>query len=125
MTVQSSKYPQEIPIRAGRLRHWVDIEEKVTDQSESGAPITHWVPFVKNIPAEVIDGKGHELLAGGQEQAYMFTTVTIRKIPGVKSAMRVQHKCCGGDVLNISAVLDDPSEKSYSELWCARGMNLG
>lgn len=122
MTATSSRFPTEIPIRAGRFRFTVSIEEKKVEQSDTGAPIVSWVTFCKNIPAEILSGKGREMVAGGQEQSYLFTTVTIRTIPGVTTNMRVNHN---GVFYNISAVLPDPSQQSYTELWCGTGLNLG
>jgi SPP1 family predicted phage head-tail adaptor len=120
--MSSSRYPTEIAIRAGRLRHRVTIEKRVESRSATGAVQFTWTTHAANVPAEIIHGKGKEVFQSDQQQNWIFATVTIKFVPGITTKMRVNNN---GVLYDISAILPDPSQQSYLDLWCAQGINLG
>lgn len=76
-------------MRAGELRHLVDIQDNKPIQSSSGAPKENWEDFATNIWASVEDLAGREFLAAQQMNAEVTTRVKIRYMVGIKSSMRV------------------------------------
>jgi SPP1 family predicted phage head-tail adaptor len=120
--VSSSRYPTEIGIRAGRLRHRVSIEKRVESRTPSGAVTFTWATHAANVPAEIIHGKGKEVFTDDKQQNWIFATVTIKFVPGITTKMRVNNN---GLFYDISAILPDPSQQSYLDLWCSQGINLG
>ena len=122
--MSTSRYPVEIPVRAGRLRFYVSIEQKLETQTPSGATTIVWTPYATNVAAEINYGGGRpkELFLADQEQHWVFATISIRYIPGVTTKMRANHN---GKLYDIIAILLDPSQQSYLDLWCVEGLNQG
>lgn len=118
-------------MEAGRLRHRIIIDERVTAQDEYGDPVASWVEWAANVPAEIAPVSGKEFLAGQGIVGQITTRITIRWRPGVVPTMRLRHLVEDGspplfDIYNVHAVLPDPkSGRSHLTLMCTRGVNEG
>lgn len=92
-------------LAAGRLRHRVTIEQKVTARDpNTGAPITSWLPWAENIAAEVVPLSVKEFMAAQATQSAVSARITIRYRPGLLATMRITHR---GQVYNIAGALPD------------------
>lgn len=113
-------------LAAGKLRHWVDIEEKSITQDSDGELVESWV-FVSHVPAAIEPLSGREFIAADALQSKLTTRITIRALDAVKAAMRIVHTTIHGThVFNIEAVLRDKwSNIEYMSLMCSEGVNDG
>lgn len=113
-------------MRAGVLRHRVDIEEFGVTLDSNGAQVEAWDSILTSdeplLPAEIVPLSGREFVAAQAVQAGVTTRITIRWRADVKPAMRVVHD---GDLYNIKAVLPDPTLRTHLTLMCETGVNAG
>jgi SPP1 family predicted phage head-tail adaptor len=118
-------------LAAGRLRHSVLIEKKVTTRDEAtGAPVTSWQPFLTdgagqpmNVRAEVVPLSAKEFVAAQAVQSQITTRITIRYRPGLLASMRITFR---GQIYNIAGALpDNLSGLEYITLPCSEGVNDG
>ncbi|WP_341520713.1 phage head closure protein [Pseudomonas sp. G.S.17] len=79
-------------LRAGRLRHRINIQksEPVQDQ-QTGEMIDVWVSLVE-VWASVEPLSSRDLIAAQAVQSEIVARVLIRARPGINSAMRVIHR---------------------------------
>lgn len=113
-------------MRAGALRHRVDIEAFGVTLDSEGAQVEDWTSILGSdeplLPAEIVPLSGREFVAAQAVQAGVTTRITIRWRADVKPAMRVVHDA---DVYNIKAVLPDPTLRRHLTLMCETGVNDG
>lgn len=114
-------------MRAGALRHRIDIQQLVIDRDDDGRRTEDWQTIRTSdepelIPAEIVPLSGREFIAAQAVQAGVNTRITIRWRPGVRAAMRVVHD---GDIYNIKAALPDPTLRRHISLMCETGVNDG
>lgn len=118
-------------LAAGRLRHRIVIEQKVTTRDpNTGAQITGWQPWItnedgsaKSIAAEVTPLSARELIAAQAAQSQVSARITIRYRPGLLATMRIVHR---GQVYNIAGVLpDNVSGLEYLTIPVSAGTNNG
>jgi SPP1 family predicted phage head-tail adaptor len=111
-------------MKAGRLRHRVDIQTLTIVLDSDGATEETWLSVVpKLIPARIIPLSGRELIAADAVQSKINTRIVIRYIAGIIARMRVVHR---GEIFNIESVIPDAkSGTSYLTLNCTSGANEG
>lgn len=113
-------------MRAGTLRHRIDIEEFTGTLDSNGAWVEGWFSILDSddelLPAEIVPLSGREFIAAQAVQAGVTVRITIRWRTGIKPAMRVVH---ADDVFDIKAVLPDKSLRTHLTLMCERGVNNG
>lgn len=113
-------------MRAGALRHRVDIEEFGVALDSEGAQVEEWNSILSSdeplLPAEIVPLSGREFVAAQAVQAGVTTRITIRWRSDVKPSMRVVHD---GGIYNIRAVLPDPTLRVHLTLMCETGVNEG
>lgn len=113
-------------MQAGKLRHRVQIQHKVTAQDpQTGEQLTEqWVEFAK-VWASVEDLSARDFIAAQAGQSEAKSRVVIRYREGITSAMRVvldDGKVCG----IVGPPLADPnSRKEYLTLLVTSGVNDG
>ena len=91
-------------MRAGRLRHRVTIQHKVTTKDEYGSTITTWEDLA-TVWADVLPVKGRELIAAETAAAVTTVKFVIRYRADVTATdMRIQFR---GLTYNITAVLNE------------------
>jgi SPP1 family predicted phage head-tail adaptor len=79
-------------VRAGRLRRVVSIQSPTQAQSATGAYETaSWSTFAANVPADIDETPGREVIQAGQVNPQRPVQVTIRYTPGVTTEMRVLY----------------------------------
>lgn len=114
-------------MRAGRLRHWLTFEKKVTELDSEGAKVEYWMDaFVLNsrMPCEVVDLSGRELIAAPAVRSSVTTRIRTRYRPGFEAAMRARAP--NGTIYNIEAVILDPdSRQSWVTMPASSGLNEG
>lgn len=88
---------------AYRLRHRIDIQELTyVIDSNTGARVASWTSILtKSEPASIVPLSGREFIAAQAVQAGVSTRITIRKLDGLKPAMRIVHN---GTFYNILAI---------------------
>lgn len=78
-------------LRAGDLRHRIDIQELQVTKGSSGGVQTAWTPLLIDVPAQVINQSGTEKQATshGGTAAVATTLFRIRYEPGISELMRI------------------------------------
>lgn len=111
-------------MRAGRLRHRVDIQRRASVQDpESGQMVPGWETAWEKCPAEFTPVSGREFIAGQGTQNEVIARVVIRYRVGVADDMRVLYR---GAIYDIEAVLPDAdSGLEYLTLAVSTGLNKG
>jgi SPP1 family predicted phage head-tail adaptor len=95
-------------MRAGKLRHIIDIEYRCGDTDDGyGNPIQSWEKLYQDIPAEIKANPATETVVGAEVQSQMTYTVNTRYLPDVNSTQRIIFD---GRIFNISGV-DDVLER--------------
>lgn len=112
---------------AQRLRHRVDLQEKVvTQDSTDGSVVETWETMLEDtaprLPAAIEPLSGREFLAAQAIQAGTTTRVTIRWRADVDAVKRFVHE---GNAYNIRAVLPDSTLRGYLVCLCETGVNDG
>lgn len=111
------------PVRAGRLRHRVDIEDQVSAQDSDGAQSFEWLTVASNIPADIVDLTGRELFAAQAVQSKTTVRIKLRFWAGLTDRMRIVHR---DTVYNIEGIVHDPDSRiRYMTLQCSAGTNEG
>ncbi|HOW93284.1 MAG TPA: phage head closure protein [Mycolicibacterium fallax] len=108
---------------AGKLRHRVDIEQRVDVQDTSGDIETTWVPFASSVPAAIEPLSAREFVAAGAVQSKVIARITIRHRSGLDASMRIRH---GARIYNPEGFLaDKESGLDYLTIPCSEGVNEG
>ncbi len=111
-------------MRAGKLRHYVTIEQQVAgspQQFGSGEPDEAWAAFA-TLWAGIRPLSGRELFLAQQAASRVDYEVEIRYLAGVTAGMRVAHE---GVYYNIEALLDPELRHERLILRCSSGLNAG
>lgn len=110
-------------IAAGKLRHRITIEAKVTGRDPgTGAPITTWQTWA-DMWAEVAPLSAREFIAAQAGQSEVTARITIRYRQGLLATMRIVHR---GQIYNIAGMLpDNVSGLEYITIPCGQGVNNG
>jgi SPP1 family predicted phage head-tail adaptor len=110
-------------IEAGRLRHRIDIDDKVESQDETGDPVVTWNPWAVSVPAAIEPLKGNEFAGANQLLGRASVLIIIRWRAGVLRTMRLRH---GTTIYNIVDVMPDPdSGRNHLLLPAVSGTNQG
>lgn len=110
-------------MRAGRLRHKVDIEYvSETQNATTGEIVQSWKPFC-HVWAAIEPMSVREFVAAQAVQSQITTMIIIRYKAGVTAKMRIYH---GETIYNIEGVLPDKKTgREYLTLACSTGANDG
>lgn len=111
-------------MRAGPLRHEVQVQYPVTVQGPSGAEVITWADF-GTLRAEVLPIRGREALTADQPLAALDTTIRVRWSPNndqITAKWRVIHDRVVYDIKNVIHVR---LEQRMIELACKSGVNNG
>lgn len=110
-------------LHAGRLRHRVTIERRITTQDSNGDVVVEWEPLVENEPAAIEPLSVRDFIASQAVQSEITTRITIRHRAGLTSDMRIRH---GDTIYNPQGWLADPdSGLEYLTAPCTQGANEG
>jgi SPP1 family predicted phage head-tail adaptor len=89
-------------MRAGRLRHRIEIQRATVTRDAMGGEIKAWQTTAIRW-ANVVPLAGREYFAGQAGDATVSHRIELRYLPGIVPSMRVKT---GDRVLDIEAVLD-------------------
>ncbi len=102
-------------MRAGWLRHRVEVLEKVAGRDSFGAEVTAWATAA-TVWASVEPLRGREYIEAKQGQVEVSHRVVMRKSVAVAASMRLRLE--GGRVLEIESVIDPLERGERLELMC-------
>lgn len=113
-------------MRAGDLRHRIELQEHAAGRDALGQPSTEWTS-VATVWAALAPLAGRELLAAQAVSAEVTHLVTIRyqaqfASPRRMAAMRFLY---AGRIFNIHASIDPEERHHMLELSCSEGLNNG
>lgn len=110
-------------LHAGKLRHSIDIERRVTTQDSNGDMVTEWEAVVEHEPAAVEPLSVREFISSQALQSGVVARITIRARDGLTADMRIVH---GTAIYNPQGWLRDPdSGLEYMTAPCTQGVNDG
>ncbi|MBD1602537.1 phage head closure protein [Pseudomonas typographi] len=112
-------------MRAGRLRHRVDIQRREQSQDpETGEVIAAWVNAWAGCPASFEPLSARDLIAAQAGQSEATARVVIRYRDGVLPSMRIIHR---GQIYNIEGppLPDKVSGREYLTILVSTGLNDG
>ncbi len=104
-------------MRAGRLRHLVDIQQKSVTRNTFGEEVVVWASFADDIWAAVEPIRGQEFIALRQQGSELSTRIRCRYVPGVTPSMRVRF---GDEAYEIQEVISPHERDRELELLCVK-----
>ena len=102
-------------MRAGWLRHRVEVLAKEASRDSFGAEVITWVTAA-TVWASVEPLRGREYIEAKQGQVEVSHRVVMRSFPAVDSSMRLRLD--GGRVLEIESVINPLERGERLELMC-------
>lgn len=111
-------------LKAGRLRHRVDIQSRSNVQDPvTGEITTTWVNTWTAVPAAVEPLSAREFIAAQAVQSMVTARITLRYRAGLDASMRIVHN---GTIYNPAGFLADPdSGLEYLTIPVSTGVNNG
>jgi len=110
-------------MRAGILKHWVELQSHEEIQDPVTGEITLIWQTQASVWAEVAPLSGREFIAANAIQSEITVRITLRYRNDINSDWRILFR---GDIYNIAAILPDLwSGLDYITLPCTQGVNNG
>lgn len=106
-------------MRAGRLRHQVELLAQRSTRGAMGSQSDEWTPASGLLPASVEPLSGRELFSAQQHQAEVTTRVRIRYREGVSAGMKVLFR---GRELHVLYVINPLEQNDELQLLCSEGV---
>ena len=107
-------------MRAGQLRHYITIQERVNQQDPvTGANVEKYRTKYAQVPSAFVFLSGREFLAADQIRSEVKARVTVRSGLDLDSTDRILHL---GKAYNIEAILPDPTFKRHDTLMVSEGV---
>lgn len=91
-------------MRAGRLRHQVDIRQELRTPDGAGGYAATWAFFATGVWAEVIEGVGREVVEGMAIESHALIEIHIRYLTGITTKMRVYYNSAIYEIVGLSRV---------------------
>ena len=104
-------------MKAGSLRHRVELQKATYAQDGVGEPIETWATYAKRWAA-VEPLSGRELLQAQQVNSEATIRVRLRFVSGVTQQQRLLHN---SRTLEIVSVIDPQERNAELELLCKEG----
>lgn len=110
-----------MPRFAGRMRHRLEIQEKVNDRDDAGQPVESWqtVTGLSAEPASIEFLSGRDYIAGDARQSEITARIQMNYRPEVIAGMRAISS--DGRTFRIHAVLPDPKMSRWQTLMVSEG----
>lgn len=105
-------------MRAGTLRHRVQIEHKAETRDAYGGVESAWTVYASSVPAAILPISGREFFAAEANQSEVSAKIVMRDLAGLLPSMRIVH---AGSQYNIRAILPDPTLARHVVCMCERG----
>jgi len=110
-------------MRAGILKHWIELQSHTLIQDPITGDITEVWTTQASVWAEVAPLSGREFIAANAVQSEVRARITLRYRDDVDSDWRISFR---GKIYNIEAILPDLwSGLDYMTLPCSEGLNDG
>lgn len=110
-------------MQAGKLRHRVNIEERIKSRDPSSGAIIYEWRVLATVWASVSPLSVREFISAQASQGELIARITIRYRPDITRQHRINFR---GKIYNIQGVLPDPdSGREYLTLPCSEGVNDG
>lgn len=111
-------------LSSGRLRHKVNIDQRVESQDTTTGELTHaWGSWATNVGCEFAFISGREFIQSGAVQGIVVARLTMRARAGLDSSMRISFR---GKYYNIEGILPDPkSGLEWITVPVSEGVNNG
>lgn len=77
-------------MRAGKLRHYVSLQEKSVTRDAFGGEVITWVDRYTNAPVSIEPLKGTNLIAAQQVHPELTAVIRLRYLPDVSPQWRVK-----------------------------------
>ena len=107
-------------MRAGKLRHHIDIEARsITQDPATGAAVESHVTKYDLVPAEFVFLSGKEFLSSQQVRSEVRARITVRSGLDILPTDRVVYQ---GKAYNIEAILPDPTFARHDTLMVSEGV---
>lgn len=107
-------------MRAGKLRHYIDIEQRVITQDPvTGAAVESHTTKYDLVPADFHFLSGREFLSAQQVRSEVRARVTVRSGLNLEATDRIVHQ---GKRYNIEAILPDPTFRRHDTLMVSEGV---
>jgi SPP1 family predicted phage head-tail adaptor len=109
---------------AGRFRHRVTFEEKVSTQdSVTGEVVETWQTFRASVPAEIVYLSAREFITSAKRDSEITARITVRYFSGMLATMRIRQ---GTVIFNIAGALPDlNSGLEHITIPVSNGLNAG
>lgn len=91
-------------MRAGKLRHTVELQRPVTTLDDAGQEVLTWETF-KKLKAEIKPTAGSEAWNANTVEAFESRTIRIRYTPNLTTQHRIRV-CTTGKIYSIRAILN-------------------
>lgn len=106
-----------------KLRHRIDIEERVSIIDSNGDRAEMWQAVHSNVPAEVDTLSVREYISSQHMNSQIVARITIRHRTGLNSSQRINHN---GRIYNPEGWMPDKdSMLNYLTAPCSEGVNEG
>ena len=106
-------------MRAGKLRHLVDIQEPVETQNAYGEPEVSWSNVATKVWADIQPLRGREFFASRQFNAEVDVRIVMRYRSDVTAKMRVLH---GSNEYYIDTPINVGERGRELQLMCTRSV---
>lgn len=107
-------------LRAGKLRHVVQVQEKTTVVDSNGDRVEVWAVVFPRVYASIEPLSAKELMAVGAEQSEVVARIQVRYRPGFNHGQRIVHR---GEIYHIQGVQrDNESGEEWLTLPVSQGL---
>ena len=111
-----------MPLNTGKMRHRVDIEERIETRDTMGGQSAEWKPVAKGVYARFEPWKGRELYVAQQIRPEVEERIRIRYRVGIDAAQRVRYR---GVIYGILYIINPEEKNEELVLMCSKGLNEG
>lgn len=109
-------------MKAGRLRHRVNIQQPVETQNAYGEAEVAWSNVLTNVWAGIEPLRGREFFAAKQVNAEIEARVVIRHRAGITAKMRIVDLCHGSGEYYIDTVINPEERNRELQFMCTRSI---
>jgi len=112
-------------MRAGKLRHRIEVDEPITSQNDTGEEIVNFMPWPRKVSAEVHPLTGRERLLSNGILASFDTRIEVRWSPENARIDAKWRILFAGIIYNIVSAEDVDFAHRRIEIMATSGANEG
>lgn len=106
-------------MRAGKLRHKVDIQYPTETQNTYGEPEVTWTDLATGVWCQIQPLRGREFFESRQFNAEIDARIVMRHRSDVTAKMRIMH---GSDEYYVDSVINVDERDREVQLMCTRSI---